>query len=219
MSHVAAAPAAPLQRIRAQAVFETRTLLSNGEQLLVSLVLPALALVGLVRASFPDLGPEPRVDVATPGVLALAVVSTAFTGQAIATAFDRRYGLLRLLGVTPLGPRGLLAGKAAAVGAVLLVQLAVLGALGLALGWRPAWSGLPGALLLVALGAYAFVCLALTLAGAVRAEGCSRSRTWCGCCCSSAAACCCRAGCCPPRWSRSPRGCPPARSATDSARP
>ncbi|CAG7573256.1 ABC-2 type transport system permease protein [Barrientosiimonas humi] len=171
MSHVAAAPAAPLQRIRAQAVFETRTLLSNGEQLLVSLVLPALALVGLVRASFPDLGPEPRVDVATPGVLALAVVSTAFTGQAIATAFDRRYGLLRLLGVTPLGPRGLLAGKAAAVGAVLLVQLAVLGALGLALGWRPAWSGLPGALLLVALGAYAFVCLALTLAGAVRAEG------------------------------------------------
>lgn len=165
------AAAARPARVRAQAAFETRTLLSNGEQLLVSIILPALALIGLANTTLPDLGPGERIDVATPGVLALAVVSTAFTGQAIATAFDRRYGLLRLLGVTPLGPRGLLAGKAIAVLAVVSVQVVLLGALGLALGWRPEAAGLPGAALVMVLGSWVFVCLALAMAGAVRAEG------------------------------------------------
>lgn len=164
-------PAPARDRVRAQAAFETRTLLSNGEQLLVSVLLPALALIGLSRTSVPDLGDGPRVDTVTPGVLALAVVSTAFTGQAIATAFDRRYGLLRLLGVTPLGPRGLLAGKAFAVLAVVAVQVVLLGALGLASGWRPEAAGVPGAVILLVLGAWVFVCLALALAGTVRAEG------------------------------------------------
>lgn len=164
------APAPPGRRVAAQARFETRTLLSNGEQLLVSVVLPALALVGLALASVPDLGPGRRVDVATAGTLALAVVSTAFTGQAIATGFDRRSGVLRLLGTTPLGRGGLLAGKALAVLSVLGVQVVVLGALGLVLGWRPAASGLLPALFGLLLGTATFVALALLLAGTVRAE-------------------------------------------------
>ena len=90
--------AAPARnRIMAQTRFETGTLLRNGEQLLVSLVLPAMALVGLALSQSPSLGPGRRADLAVPGVLALAVISTAFTGQAISTAFDRRYGVLRLL--------------------------------------------------------------------------------------------------------------------------
>ena len=104
-------------------------------------------------------------------MLALAVVSTAFTGQAISTGFDRRYGVLRLLGVTPLGRGGLLLGKAIAVGAVLAVQVLVLGALAAVLGWHPgarggrfprssASSSAPGT----------FVALALLLAGTLRAE-------------------------------------------------
>lgn len=164
------APAAPRARVLAQARFEARTLLSNGEQLLVSVLLPGLALVGLTLASVPDLGPGRRVDVATAGVLALAVVSTAFTGQAIATGFDRRSGVLRLLGTTPLGRGGLLAGKALAVLTVLGVQVVVLGALGLALGWRPAMAGLLPGLLGLLLGTVTFVALALLLAGTVRAE-------------------------------------------------
>jgi ABC-2 type transport system permease protein len=164
------APASPGHRVAAQARFEARTLLSNGEQLLVSVVLPALALVGLALSSVPDLGPGRRVDVATAGALALAVVSTAFTGQAIATGFDRRAGVLRLLGTTPLGRGGLLAGKALAVLTVLAVQVAVLGALGLVLGWRPDPGGLLPALLSLLLGTAAFVALALLLAGTVRAE-------------------------------------------------
>jgi ABC-2 type transport system permease protein len=166
----AAAPAPPGRRVTAQAGFETRTLLSNGEQLLVSVILPAMALVGLTLASVPDLGPGRRVDVAAAGTLALAVVSTAFTGQAIATGFDRRAGVLRLLGTTPLGRGGLLAGKALAVLSVLAVQVAVLGALALVLGWRPSPAGLLPALVGLLLGTAAFVALALLLAGTVRAE-------------------------------------------------
>ena len=145
-------------------------LLANGEQLLVSLVLPALALVGLALASVPDLGPGPRVDLATAGALALAVVSTAFTGQAISTGFDRRSGVLRLLGTTPLGRGGLLAAKGLAVLSVLVLQVVVLGALGVALGARPGAAGILPTLVTLLLGSAAFVALALLLAGTLRAE-------------------------------------------------
>ncbi|MDQ1537903.1 MAG: type transport system permease protein [Actinomycetota bacterium] len=158
-------------RVLAQARFETGTLLRNGEQLLVALVLPAMALVGLALTSAPSLGPGRRIDLAVPGVLALAVISTAFTGQAISTAFDRRYGVLRLLGVSPLGRGGLLAAKALAVLTVELLQGVVIGALGLALGWHPKLLGLLVAVIPAIVGTWTFVALALLLAGALRAEG------------------------------------------------
>ncbi|MFC7488846.1 ABC transporter permease [Knoellia sp. CPCC 206453] len=166
-----AGPARPAQRWLAQARFETATILSHGEQLLVALVLPALALVGLGLTDVPDLGSGRRIDIATAGVFALAVVSTAFTGQAIATGFDRRHGVLRFLGASPLGREGLLIGKLAAVGIVIVVQLVVLGTIAALLGWRPEVAGLPPALVTVALGASAFLALGLLLAGTVRAEG------------------------------------------------
>lgn len=166
-----AAPARPMQRWLAQARFETATILSHGEQLLVALVLPALALVALGLSDVPDLGPGRRIDVVTAGVFALAVVSTAFTGQAIATGFDRRHGVLRFLGASPLGREGLLIGKFAAVGIVIVVQLVVLGVIAAFLGWRPDLSGVLPALVTAALGAAAFLALGLLLAGTVRAEG------------------------------------------------
>ena len=64
------------RRVLAQADFEVRGLLRNGEQLLLTLVLPALVLVVLGGTTVVDLGPDP-MDVAAPGVLALAVMSTA----------------------------------------------------------------------------------------------------------------------------------------------
>jgi ABC-2 type transport system permease protein len=164
-----AAPAGA--RVLAQARFETATLMRNGEQLLVAVVLPAAVLVGLVNARSIDIGQGRRVDLVVPGVLALCVLSSAFTGQAISTAFDRRYGVLRLLGVTPLGRTGLLLAKAVAVLAVVAVQFVAVGALGAALGWEPAVRGIPAALVCTALGAWAFVALALLLGGTVRAEG------------------------------------------------
>jgi ABC-2 type transport system permease protein len=167
---LAAQPAPVARRVLAQARFESAILLRNGEQLLVSLVLPAMAMVGLTKASVPDLGSGPRIDVVVPGVLALAVISSAFTGQAIQTGFDRRYGVLRLLGTTPLGRGGLLAGKSVGVLGVLAVQVVVLSVLGLLLGWSPQWSGVPAALLVGLVGTAAFVALALLVAGTLRAE-------------------------------------------------
>ncbi len=173
----AAGPAAapPLRRVLAQARFDVGVMLRNGEQLLLTLVLPVLLLVGLTRTGVLRLGvglhdPAARVAVAAPGVLALAVMSAAFTGQAIGTGFDRRNGVLRLLGTTPLGRGGLLAGRVLAVLVVEAVQLVVLGLVALLLGWRPEPAGLPAALLAAALGTAAFVGLGLLLAGTLRAE-------------------------------------------------
>ncbi|WP_353508491.1 ABC transporter permease [Intrasporangium sp.] len=163
-----AAPAR--QRILAQARFEVGTLLRNGEQLLVSIILPALVLVGLSATTSPSLGPGNRIDVAVPGVLALAIISSAFTSQAIATGFDRRYDVLRYLGVTPLGKAGLVAAKVLATLAVLTIQVAVLSSLGLALGWHPDATGVPPAVLFIVLGTWAFVALALLIGGTLRAE-------------------------------------------------
>lgn len=169
--------AAPLPRmVLAQAAMETRLLVRNGEQLLLAVVIPVLVLffgvLGLDRLGL-DLGRRP-VDVLTPGVLALAIMSTAFTSLAIATGFERRYGVLKRLGTSPLPRSGLLLGK---VGALLLVevgQLLVIGGVGLALGWDPITAGAlatAGALVLAALaGTFAFASLGLLVAGVLRAE-------------------------------------------------
>lgn len=162
-------PAPASRRILAQASAELRTTLGNGEQLLLQLAIPVLVLVFFTWAPVLDLGAGPRVDFLVPGVLALGVLSTAFTGQAIATGFARRYGVLKLLGATPLGRGGLLLGKTLAVLATEAAQLLVLLGVGAALGWRPA--GQPAvALLLVLLGTAAFSGLGLLLAGTLRAE-------------------------------------------------
>ncbi|WP_269810993.1 ABC transporter permease [Kineosporia sp. NBRC 101677] len=162
--------APPLRRVLAQARFDALAMLRNGEQLLLTVILPLFVLAGLARSGVVDLGEGRRIDLATPGVLALALISTSFTGQAISTGFDRRAGLLRLLGTTPLGRSGLIAGRLGAVAAVSAIQVVLLGAVGLALGWHPAASGLLPALLVGVLGSAAFVSLGLLLAGTLRAE-------------------------------------------------
>ena len=147
---------------------ELRLLLRNGEQLLLTIVIPTLLLVVFAKAPIADL-PKPRVAFLVPGVLALAVMSTAFTGQAIATGFERRYGVLRRLGTTPL-PRGaLLVAKTSAVVVVELLQTALLVLVGLALGWSPQGSAADAALVLL-LGTVAFSGLGLLMAGTLRAE-------------------------------------------------
>lgn len=164
--------APPARRVLAQARFETLAVLRNGEQLLVTLIIPVVALVALGRASFIDIGTAgaARVDVVTPGVLGLAVMAGSMTSQAIATAFDRRNGVLRLLATTPLGRSGLLAGKALAVLAVAVLQVLVVGAVALAVGWRPDPAGIAPAVLALLLGVAAFTALALLIAGTLRAE-------------------------------------------------
>ncbi|WP_370290296.1 ABC transporter permease [Nocardioides sp.] len=157
-----------LRQVLAQASMESRLLLRNGEQLLIAVVIPVIVLVGGVRgAERVDLSYD--VDTFTPGVLALAVMSTSFTSLAIATGFERRYGVIKRLGASPLSRTGLLAGKVLALLGVQVLQILVVGTVGLLLGWDPDVSVL-GALLALAAGTSAFASLGLALAGSLRAE-------------------------------------------------
>ncbi|GGW18729.1 transport permease protein [Streptomyces capoamus] len=162
--------AAPLPRmIAAQAALETRMLLRNGEQLLLTVVIPTLLLVLFSAVDIVDTGKGKAVDFLAPGVLALAVMSTAFTGQAIATGFERRYGVLKRLASSPLPRWGLMAAKTVSVLVTEVLQVALLTVIAFALGWSP--HGNPAAvLLLLLLGTAAFSGLGLLMAGTLRAE-------------------------------------------------
>jgi len=166
--------AAPMRRmVAAQAALETRTLLRNGEQLTLTLIIPLLLLAAFSLEPLVSFGGGyTRIDFLTPGVIALAVMSTAFTSQAIATGFERRYGVLKRLGSTPLSRGGLIGAKTVTVVGVELAQTVILIGVGLALGWQP--RGGPAAAVWVALlvlaGTAAFSGLALLLAGTLRAE-------------------------------------------------
>jgi len=147
---------------------EARLLIRNAEQLLLALVIP-LAILVAGRFASASIG---SLELLGPSVLALAVWSSAFTSVAISTAFERRYGVLERLATTPLGKPGLLAGKALAVIMIMLGQLVILAGAALGLGWRPRFTPLSAglAVILVILAAATFVCLALLLAGRLRAE-------------------------------------------------
>jgi ABC-2 type transport system permease protein len=162
---LAPAPAAASrgQMLRAQAGAELTLLLRNGEQLLLTMVIPLGLLVGLSTVPAVTVDGR-RVDFFVPGILALAIMSTAFTGQAIATGFDRQYGVLKRLGATPLPRSVLLQAKTLAVLAVELVQVVLLCSVGLALGWHPHGNVL-GTVLLIALGTAAFAGLGLLIGG------------------------------------------------------
>lgn len=162
--------AAPLSRmITAQAVFETKMLLRNGEQLLLTVIIPSLLLVLFSTVDIIDTGSGASVDFLAPGVLALAVMSTAFTGQAIATGFERRYGVLKRLGASPLPRWALMSAKTLSVLVTEVLQIVLLTVIAFALGWSP--EGNPFAvLLLLVLGTAAFSGLGLLMAGTLRAE-------------------------------------------------
>jgi ABC-2 type transport system permease protein len=161
-----AAPAG--RRIVRHGLLEARLLARNGEQLLLALVIPLAILVG-GRLAAGRFGP---LEILAPSVLALAVWSTGFTSVAIATAFERRYGVLERLAATPLGKSGLIAGKSFAVIVIMVGQVITLTGVALAVGWRPAFTVLSGtaALLSVIMATGAFVCLGLLTAGRLRAE-------------------------------------------------
>ncbi len=156
--------------VRRHARYELVQLLRNGEQLLLTVIIPSLLLVLFAEVDVVDLGPGSRIAFLAPGILALAVMSTSFTAQAIGTGFERRYGVLKWLGATPLPRWGLLAGKTLAVLVLELGQLVLLGLVAVLLGWRPAGAPWAAVLLVLVVGTAAFSGLALLMAGTLRAE-------------------------------------------------
>ncbi len=155
--------------LAAQYGLELKLLLRNGEQLLLTMFIPITLLVGLTLLPFGSFG-EHRVDVFVPAIMSLAVISTAFTGQAIAVAFDRRYGALKRLGATALPVWGIIAGKSLAVVTVVFLQAILFGGIGLALGWRPYPASLALGAIVIAIGTACFAAMGLLLGGTLRAE-------------------------------------------------
>jgi ABC-2 type transport system permease protein len=151
----------------AQLRLELTLLARNGESLLLTLGIPALLLVFFANVDVLPIEGDP-IDFLAPGILALAVLSTALVNLAIATGFEREYGVLKRLGATPLGRPRLLAAKTLAILAVEVVQIAVLWAIALALGWDPSVR-LGGFVAAVVLGTVACAGLALSLAGSLKA--------------------------------------------------
>jgi len=162
-------PASVPHMLNAQFGLELRLLLRNGEQLLLTMFIPITLLVGLTLLPLGSFGPN-RAATFVPAIMALAVISTAFTGQAIAVAFDRRYGALKRLGATALPVWGIIAGKSLAVVTVVFVQSILFGAIGIALGWRPPLAGLALGAVIIAVGTAVFAAFGLLLGGTLRAE-------------------------------------------------
>ncbi|MGB8405955.1 MAG: ABC transporter permease [Mycobacterium sp.] len=166
-------PATVGKMLTAQYGLELKLLLRNGEQLLLTMFIPITLLVGLTLlplGSFAGAQPGIRAGTFTPAIMSLAVISTAFTGQAIAVAFDRRYGALKRLGATALPIWGIIAGKAMAVVTTVALQSIVLGGIGLSLGWRPHIAGLLLGAVIIAFGTAAFAALGMLLGGTLKAE-------------------------------------------------
>ncbi len=155
----------------AQAKSEIRLSLTQGESLLVTILIPVIFLLGFTVVKVLPLpnGVHSRPVFLVPGTMALAVMATGMVSQGIATAVDRTYGVLKRLGVTPLGKSGFLYAKITAILVVEIVQLLILFLLGLFLGWHPNgnyFAFIVGAIL----ATVAFSGIGLLLAGTLRSE-------------------------------------------------
>ena len=146
---------------------ELALLARNGESLLLTIGIPVMLLGFFANVDVLPIDGEP-IQFLAPGVVALAVLSTAMVNLAIATGFEREYGVLKRLGSTPLGRPRLLAAKTIAILLVEVVQIAVLWLLALAFDWDPSVE--PAAFVgAIVLGTIACAGLGLCLAGSLKA--------------------------------------------------
>ena len=159
----------PARAVLAQARVELMLSLRRGESLLVSFLVPVGILVFFAKVDAVNTTLRHPVDFLVPGTLALAVMSTAMVSLGIATGFERRYGVLKRLGSTPLSRAGLLAAKTVDVLAIEVLQIVVIVATGLALGWDPD-GGFFVAVVLLLVGTVAFAGIGMLMAGTLRAE-------------------------------------------------
>ena len=159
-----------MKRLVVQLRHELLVVARNGEQLLLTIGIPVLLLTFFSLVDVLPTGTDEPVDFLAPGVLALAVMSTAMVSLGIGTGFERSYLVLKRLGATPLGRGRLVLAKILAVAVVEVVQFAVLIPLAVLLGWDPSAPDVALALGAVILGTAAFAGIGLTLAGRLRGE-------------------------------------------------
>lgn len=162
---------APLSAVlRRQVRMELLLTARRGEAVVLAMGVPLLVLLGAGLTRATTIPSADRIGFVVPGVLALTVMSTAFTGQAITTGYERSYGVLKRLGASPLTRPGLLFAKTAAILALVLIQLLVLALVGMAVGWRPELAQVPAAAGVTVLATAAWTGLALTIASRLRPE-------------------------------------------------
>jgi ABC-2 type transport system permease protein len=154
-----------LAQARAESVLQVR----RGENMIVTLAIPLGVLVFFAKVDTLSTDYKDPVDFLVPGVLSLAVMAAAMVSLGIATGFERRYGVLKRLGSTPLSRSGLLTAKTATVLALELVQVVLVVIVGVAIGWNVP-GGLLAAVGLLLLGTVAFAGIGLFMAGTLRAE-------------------------------------------------
>ncbi len=156
----------------AQTRAEVAMTIRRGETLLLTIGIPVVLLVFFSAVHVTSTPTTHRVDFVAPGILALCVLSTSLVALSIATGFERSYGVLRRLHVTPLGRRRLIGAKMAGVGVTEVLQVAVLAGVAAALGWHPHGGAraVLEALGVLALGSAGCAGIGLALAGRLRAE-------------------------------------------------
>ena len=152
-------------QIRAETVLQLR----RGENMLVTLAIPLGILFFFTNVDAINTGYTHPVDFLVPGVLALSVMASAMVSLGIATGFERRYGVLKRLGSTPLSRSGLLIAKMATVIALEIVQVVLVVLVGVVIGWHVP-TGMITAVGLLLLGSIAFAGIGLLMAGTLRAE-------------------------------------------------
>lgn len=142
----------------------------NGEQLLIIIGIPTILLVFFSNIDVLPTGKQSTIDFLLPGILALAVMSTAMVSLGIATGFERSYAVLKRLGATPLGTPRLVLAKSLAVGVVEAIQCTMLIVIGALLGWNTTIASWNQTFIALILGTLAFAGLGLLLAGTLKAE-------------------------------------------------
>jgi ABC-2 type transport system permease protein len=161
-----------MKALLAQTRAEVRMTVRRGETLLLTIGIPVLLLVFFSLAHVTTSPTTHRIDFIAPGILALCILSTSLVALSIATGFERSFGVLRRLHVTPLGQRRLIGAKIAGVLVTELLQVAVLTMVALALRWHPHGGavGVVETVALLVLGSAGCAGIGLLLAGSLRAE-------------------------------------------------
>lgn len=143
-------------------LFELGTWLRNGEQALLNFIIPIAVYVGISRVESVS-----HTDALAFSSL-MAISASCFAGLAITTAFDRRYGALKLLGMTPLGKTGFISARVLTALMVALIQFTLITLTALLLNGQ-AIASVALAVSLV-LSVTTWTTMALTLAAKLRAE-------------------------------------------------
>jgi ABC-2 type transport system permease protein len=159
-----------MKLLRIQLACELRVLARNGEQLLLILGIPMLLLTFFSNVDILPTAGQSSVNFLLPGIVALAIMSTAMVSLGIATGFERSYQVLKRLGATPLGVPRLVLAKALSVLMVELVQVTLLVVLAQLFGADLGALNIAKLITVIALGTLAFSGIGLSLAGRLRGE-------------------------------------------------